>query len=129
MYERMSWQSHKLPQNASPMCSIQAIIPSDLVLLLQLYIMPPSETVPLLSSNGDDRRAARQIHFFASSKHLIFGSWLNALIVAVPICIAAELLHWPAAARFSTSFLAIVPLAKVCTCIYCANYAAPRRCD
>ncbi|ORX39898.1 Sodium/calcium exchanger protein-domain-containing protein [Kockovaella imperatae] len=73
--------------------------------------MPPTESSPLLTS--ERQSSARRIHFFSSSKHLVFGSWLNLLIVAVPLCIVADVLKWPAAARFSTSFLAIVPLAKL----------------
>jgi len=50
------------------------------------------------------------------------------------VCIAydsADLLHWSATVRFITSFLAIVPLAKVCTRDYIISRAAGngRRCD
>lgn len=48
-----------------------------------------------------------------SSRHLLLGSWINLLLVAVPLSFIAEALHWSAVARFSVSFIAIVPLAKL----------------
>lgn len=49
-----------------------------------------------------------------SISHFFFGTYLNILLVFVPLSIAAHHLDWDAALRFSFSFLAIVPLAKVC---------------
>jgi len=76
--------------------------------------MPPHESTPLLSSEGgphQDRPSVRS--FVKSSRHLLFGGWLNALLIFVPICLWAEHAEWSAVARFTTSFIAIVPLAKI----------------
>lgn len=48
-----------------------------------------------------------------SYKYFFFGSWWNVLLVFVPLSFASHHLHWDAALRFSFSFMAIVPLAKV----------------
>ncbi|KAK1924801.1 calcium:hydrogen antiporter [Papiliotrema laurentii] len=74
--------------------------------------MPPSESQPLLSRENGGHHGTR-IYLVKSTRHLLLGSWLNVLLVAVPISLIAEGLHWPAAARFVTSFIAIVPLAKL----------------
>lgn len=74
--------------------------------------MPPHEQTPLLTP-GNGHTAAVRFNFIKSSRHLLFGSWLNALTIFVPICLVAEYSHWSATARFVTSFIAIVPLAKV----------------
>ncbi|KAL7423945.1 hypothetical protein Q5752_001530 [Cryptotrichosporon argae] len=74
----------------------------------------PTETQPLLPSTGANARASTlRFNFLQSSRHLLLGSWLNALLVAVPLAFVADALDWSAAARFATSFLAIVPLAKL----------------
>ncbi|ORY23037.1 putative Calcium:hydrogen antiporter [Naematelia encephala] len=76
--------------------------------------MPPSETTALLPPTGRNGLSQpKKFDPIGSSRHLIFGSWINLLLIAVPLSIIADLLHWNAAARFSTSFLAIVPLAKL----------------
>ncbi|KAK6902957.1 calcium/proton exchanger [Kwoniella mangroviensis CBS 8507] len=77
--------------------------------------MPTHETTPLLGSNHAHDEPSHRTPFdpIKSSRYLLFGSWLNILIVFVPLSIIADLLHWSAAARFATSFLAIVPLAKL----------------
>ncbi|WWC69435.1 calcium/proton exchanger [Kwoniella pini CBS 10737] len=75
--------------------------------------MPTQETTPLLGSNrGHDASSAPPFNPLKSTRYLLLGSWMNLLLVAVPLSFIADLLHWPAAARFATSFLAIVPLAK-----------------
>lgn len=43
----------------------------------------------------------------------ILCTWLNLLLVFVPIGIWSHLHHWSCAARFSTNFVAIVPLAAI----------------
>ncbi|KAJ3788251.1 Sodium/calcium exchanger protein-domain-containing protein [Lentinula aff. detonsa] len=48
-----------------------------------------------------------------SLKFFVFGSWLNILLVFVPLSIIAHNLDWDAALRFSFSFLSIVPLASL----------------
>ncbi|KAL1409684.1 hypothetical protein Q8F55_003680 [Vanrija albida] len=74
--------------------------------------MPTQETTPLLGAQHSHHHAER-FNFIASSKHLLLGSWLNLLLVAVPLSLLAEHLGWSATARFVTSFVAIVPLAKL----------------
>src|SRR4051812_37827976 len=49
----------------------------------------------------------------ASYKYFLFGSWLNILLVFVPLSFISHHLHWDAGLRFSFSFIAILPLAKV----------------
>ncbi|GFZ46108.1 Vacuolar Ca(2+)/H(+) exchanger [Saitozyma sp. JCM 24511] len=74
----------------------------------------PSETQPLLPPTGHPgQNDARKFDPLGSSRHLLLNSWLNLLIVFVPLSFVAEALGWPAAARFSVSFLAIIPLAKL----------------
>ncbi|KAF9059092.1 Sodium/calcium exchanger protein-domain-containing protein [Rhodocollybia butyracea] len=49
----------------------------------------------------------------ASWKFFLFGSWINVLLVFVPLSIIAHNLDLDAALRFSFSFFAIVPLASL----------------
>src|SRR6267154_3686048 len=48
-----------------------------------------------------------------SFKYFIFGTWFNILLVFIPLSFIAHNLDWDAGLRFSFSFMAIVPLAKV----------------
>ncbi|TFK42374.1 Sodium/calcium exchanger protein-domain-containing protein [Crucibulum laeve] len=48
-----------------------------------------------------------------SYKFFFFGTWFNVLLVFIPLSIFAHHLNWDAALRFSFSFLAIIPLAKL----------------
>lgn len=48
-----------------------------------------------------------------SYKWFFFSSFFNVLLVFVPLSAFANYLHWDVTLRFSFSFLAIVPLAKV----------------
>ncbi|TXT06070.1 hypothetical protein VHUM_03543 [Vanrija humicola] len=73
--------------------------------------MPPQETSPLLGAQHSHH--SERFNFLASSKHLLLSSWLNLLLIAVPVSLIAEHLEWSATARFVTSFVAIVPLAKL----------------
>jgi len=78
------------------------------------FKMPADESSPLLPSTGQNgRRQSKAFDPLGSSRHLLLGSWINVLLVTVPLCFVAEMLHWTAAARFATSFFAIVPLAKL----------------
>lgn len=73
--------------------------------------MPPHESTPLLGQQSrDDSDTFNPIK---ATRWLLLGSWMNVLLIAVPISLVAEALHWSAVARFVTSFIAIVPLAKV----------------
>ena len=49
-----------------------------------------------------------------SYRYFFFGSWLNVFLVFVPLSFVSHWSGWDAALSFSFSFLAIVPLAKVC---------------
>ncbi|KAJ3487578.1 hypothetical protein NLJ89_g11698 [Agrocybe chaxingu] len=51
--------------------------------------------------------------WFQSYKWFLFGSYFNVLLVFVPLSAFAHYLHWDVAFRFSFSFLAIMPLAKL----------------
>ncbi|WWD15937.1 calcium/proton exchanger [Kwoniella shandongensis] len=76
--------------------------------------MPPHETSPLLASHHDNGGSTRKpFDPIGSTRHLLLGSWINILLVCIPLAFIADALHWSAVARFSTSFLAIVPLAKL----------------
>jgi Ca2+:H+ antiporter len=84
-----------------------------------------SERSPLL--NGDPRRptlyqkflvllkAEGEPSWLASYRWFIFGSWLNLLLLLVPVAAASHYLNWYAPLRFGFSFVAIIPLAKVRT--------------
>ncbi|EPT04113.1 hypothetical protein FOMPIDRAFT_1022179 [Fomitopsis schrenkii] len=87
-----------------------------------------SETTPLLptqNGNGHPESAPfpqKVVKFFkaegepswlASYRFFFFGSWLNVLLVFIPLSFVAEHLEWDAAYRFSFSFIAIMPLAAL----------------
>ena len=48
-----------------------------------------------------------------SFTYFIFGSWLNIFLLFVPLSFVSHLQDWDAALRFTFSFVAIIPLAKV----------------
>lgn len=50
-----------------------------------------------------------------SFRFFLLGSWFNVLLVFVPLSFISHFLNWDAALRFSFSFIAIMPLAKVDT--------------
>ncbi|WRT67159.1 calcium/proton exchanger [Kwoniella shivajii] len=77
--------------------------------------MPTQENTPLLGLTRGHDGASTKVPFkpLKSTRYLLLGSWINVLLIAVPLSFIADLLHWSAAARFATSFLAIVPLAKL----------------
>jgi Ca2+:H+ antiporter len=86
--------------------------------------MPPSEQSPLLNNHPRPPRSLYQ-SFLAlvraegepswlnSFRWFIFGSWLNLLLLLVPVAAAAHYLNWDAPLRFGFSFVAIIPLAKL----------------
>lgn len=95
--------------------------------------MVPTDTTPLLENGGENgehlerRRSEPFTHRFVailkaegeptwadSYRHFWFGAWLNILLVFIPLSFIAHQLQWDAALRFSFSFIAICPLAKVC---------------
>lgn len=92
--------------------------------------MPSSEREPLLgngpSTNGHTRRPSykeRIVSLFSipqdqpgwiqSWKYFFFGSWMNILLVFVPLSFVSHHLNWDAGLRFLFSFMAIMPLAKL----------------
>ena len=91
--------------------------------------MPANEATPLLEnghSNGDSRHQFTQqlAHFFKTSddeptwlesyRYFFLGSYFNVLLVFIPLSFLSHWLDWDASLRFSFSFIAIMPLAKVC---------------
>jgi hypothetical protein len=88
--------------------------------------MSPTDRTPLLENGNDVASSSvgrrffafveteRQPSWTASYKYFIFGAWLNVLLLFVPLSIISHHLNWDAALRFLFSFIAIVPLAKVC---------------
>ena len=106
----------------------------------------PNETSPLLADssdriergtpNGDGdvphlpflQRVKRALKaegeptWGASFRWFIFGSWLNILLAFVPLSFLSHFLGWDAALRFTFSFIAIVPLAKVCHCCFIEDF-------
>ncbi|PWO00466.1 putative VCX1-vacuolar Ca++/H+ exchanger [Tilletiopsis washingtonensis] len=82
--------------------------------------MPSTERTPLtqqisnaLPSHRGGSGHDAQPSFVGSLWWLLTSSWLNLLLVFVPLGFAAEHLHWGTAAIFGINFLAIVPLAKL----------------
>nr|VWO97935.1 PLA2 protein [Ganoderma boninense] len=88
--------------------------------------MPPSDRTPLLE-NGNGARPPKpffarladsfstqgQPSWLSSYKFFLFGSYLNVLLLFVPLSIISHKLDWDAALRFSFSFIAIMPLAAM----------------
>jgi len=85
--------------------------------------MSTNEHSPLLPHHNGSISFSQSISSFvkaegeptwlASFNYFIFGTYLNVLLIFVPLSIIAHHLNWDAALRFSFSFLAIVPLAKL----------------
>lgn len=69
----------------------------------------------------DVLKAEGEPSWLASYRYFIFGSWVNVLLLFIPLSFIAEFLNWDAALRFSFSFLAIMPLAAVITLTSCVN--------
>ncbi|CAL1705575.1 unnamed protein product [Somion occarium] len=86
----------------------------------------PDEATPLLENgNGvvvrkpfstrvaDIFKGDGQPSSLVSFKFFFFGSWLNVLLIFVPLAGLAHYLDWDAALRFAFSFVAIMPLASL----------------
>ena len=87
----------------------------------------PHESSPLLphnATNGHGRaplgerisriiKADGEPSYWQSYRWFFFGSWANILLLFVPLSAVAHHMDWDAALRFTFSFLAIVPLAKL----------------
>lgn len=91
--------------------------------------MPANEASPLLedghSNGGNQHRSIDRIKhllstpddepsWLASYRYFLFGSYFNVLLIFIPLSFISHWLDWDAALRFSFSFMAIMPLAKVC---------------
>ncbi|ODV89141.1 hypothetical protein CANCADRAFT_134275 [Tortispora caseinolytica NRRL Y-17796] len=65
------------------------------------------ESAPLLASPRRSPALKQEIKALATS------SYVNYLLVFVPLGLAAGLLNWPAVYKFSLNFLAVIPLASL----------------
>lgn len=85
---------------------------------------PATETSPLLGNSNPRTdswsckilraiKADGEPSWAESFKFILFGSWANILLLFVPLSIASHHLQWDAALRFTFSFMAIIPLAKL----------------
>lgn len=92
---------------------------SRFMLLFKKNSFPTDSTLLCLQrpqsypARGGGHSAHRSPNLVTSLWWLLTSSWLNVLLVFVPLGFLAEHLHWGAAAIFSLNFLAIIPLAKV----------------
>ena len=68
---------------------------------------------PFFARLADSLAADGQPSWLQSYKFFLFGSYLNILLVFVPLSFISHHLDWDAALRFSFSFVAIMPLAAV----------------
>ncbi|KAK9470608.1 Sodium/calcium exchanger protein-domain-containing protein [Dipodascopsis tothii] len=71
----------------------------------------PSDAAPMLAQ--EPRAPVATPSFLKAGKHLLTGSYVNALLVFVPLGIGAGVLHAPSLLVFIANFLAIVPLAAL----------------
>jgi|SRR6267142_32469 len=140
--QRSSWHSLDEISNAKPVAKPGSrtrpdgdvyikrcgFLPPSLTSLYTFYPpMPPSENTALLNGNSRQSRngafypkivellkAEGEPSWLDSYRWFIFGSWWNLLLLLVPLAAAAHYLNWDAPVRFVLSFIAIIPLAKVC---------------
>jgi hypothetical protein len=79
--------------------------------LLNEYSRPPQsfyqKTLSLFKTEGEPS-------WLDSYRWFLLRSWLNFLLLLAPVAAAAHHLQWDALLRFGFSFVAIIPLAKVC---------------
>lgn len=68
---------------------------------------------PFFARLADSLNVEDQPSWLASYKFFLFGSYLNILLLFVPLSFISHFLDWDAALRFSFSFIAIMPLAAV----------------
>lgn len=73
----------------------------------------PNEHLPFATRVLETFKAEGEPSWAASYRFFFFGSWLNVLLVFVPLSFISHNLNWDAALRFAFSFIAIMPLAKV----------------
>ncbi|KAJ7633061.1 Sodium/calcium exchanger protein-domain-containing protein [Roridomyces roridus] len=86
-----------------------------------------SETAPLLpNANGNGSTSPTLVHrvkaliaaegepsWGKSYRYFLLESYLNLLLLFIPLSMVAHYSNWDAALRFSFSFIAIIPLAKL----------------
>ncbi|KAH9996843.1 hypothetical protein BJV77DRAFT_1148540 [Russula vinacea] len=58
-------------------------------------------------------KAEGELSWLDSYRWFIFDSWLNLLLLFIPVAAVAHYLNWDAPLRFGFSFVAIIPLAKL----------------
>ncbi|KAK7019495.1 vacuolar calcium ion transporter [Favolaschia claudopus] len=85
--------------------------------------MPPSERSPLLDGDAQSDSVLHRIKVLVAAegepswtdsyRFFLFGSYLNVFLLFVPLSVISHTLNWDAALRFSFSFIAIIPLAKL----------------
>ena len=68
---------------------------------------------PFFARLADSFAPEGQPSWLRSYKFFFFGSYLNVLLLFVPLSVISHFLDWDAALRFSFSFIAIMPLAAV----------------
>lgn len=68
---------------------------------------------PFFRRFADTLSAEGQPSWLQSYKFFFFGSYLNVLLVFIPLSFFSHFLNWDAALRFGFSFVAIMPLAAV----------------
>jgi Ca2+:H+ antiporter len=100
--------------------------------------LPTSETTPLLpNGQAEDNRspirrfldllkAEGEPSWAISFRWFILSSYLNILTIFIPLSFLSHNLGWDAAYRFTFSFIAIVPLAKVLSHINSPDASAPK---
>lgn len=111
----------------SPTCLVRPPAPApSSYQKLTFYCFLGSETTPLLNGNQPRSAAHRMGDSVAglfraegepswgNSMKFYFISWFNIFLVFVPLSAVAHYGNWDAKFRFTFSFLAIIPLAKVC---------------
>ncbi|KIM55052.1 hypothetical protein SCLCIDRAFT_1221459 [Scleroderma citrinum Foug A] len=87
-------------------------------------MLPVSETSPLLTDEESRPascsstiwhafKAEGEPSWIKSFSFFLFGSWFNILLLFVPLSVISHHLNWDAALRFTFSFVAIIPLAKL----------------
>ena len=96
--------------------------------------MPPSEQSPLLNGHQQQPpsfyqkfltllKAEGEPSWLESYRWFFFGSWLNLLLLLVPVAAVSHYSNWDAPLRFGFSFVAIIPLAKVCTILIIPDFS------
>ncbi|KAJ1931956.1 hypothetical protein FBU59_006534, partial [Linderina macrospora] len=68
---------------------------------------------PRMDDDGFDQGSTDGLTVGQSLRNITFASWMNVLIVVVPIGYLAHYLHWPVTAKFVLNFFAIVPLSAL----------------